>query len=321
VSSAGEPDKPAPAWLPPTFGPIPPSETTASGLKRLTVRYALIGGYRPLELDLHLPDGTTAESNLPVVVWVHGGGYTSGSRRDFTPWLERSGQIQRVLGKGFAFASIDYRLGLEATFPAALHDLNSALRWLALHAPKIGLDPSRFALWGESAGGHLASLVALTQGNAEFAGTNGVPGGVDFQIRALCDWYGAADLTTIVRPMDGTDESLPELFRFPPEYFNLGAERWRDTELRRVASPVSYVSVAMPPTLRIHGTADQMVPFSQSVEFHDAALVAGGRCELLAIDGGDHAWFGLPQERLNQVVERSVDFLSAHLAVAPPASP
>lgn len=303
-----------PAWVPPLFGPIPPAETTASGLKRLTVKYALIGGFRPLELDLYLPEGVPAGRLLPVVIWVHGGGYAGGSRRDFTPWLEKAGLIQKVLAAGFAFVSLDYRLGFEASFPAAIHDGNSALRWLAHHANKLGLDANRFALWGESAGGHLASLVALTQGDPFFEGDNGVARGVNYKIAALCDWYGAADLNTIVRPMDGTDESLPELFRFPPEYFNLGAQRWQDRELRRQASPVEYVSGSMPPTLRVQGSADQMVPYSQSVEFYDAALQAGGSCELVTVEGGDHAWFGLPQAQVDEVVDASVAFLAKHLA-------
>lgn len=292
--------------MPPKFGPIPPAETTLSGLKRHTVRYAIIGGFRPPELDLYLPEG---DGPFPLVVWVHGGGYAGGSRRDFTPWLETAGLIQKTLAAGIAFASVDYRLGFETVFPGAVHDVNSALRWLAAHAYKLGLDPHRFALWGESAGGHLASLVALTPGDEYFEGDNGVARGVEFKIRALVDWYGAADLNTIVRPMDGTDESVPELFRFPPEYFNLGAARWKDTELRSLASPVNHVHAGMPPTLRIHGTADLMVPYTQSVEFYEAALQAGGNCQLITVDGGDHAWFGLPQPKVTEVVEQSIAFL------------
>jgi acetyl esterase/lipase len=312
------PNQPAPAWLPPTFGGVPRPEQTTDGTARYNVRYAIIGGFRPLELDLYLPKG---DGPFPVVVWVHGGGYAGGSRREFTPWLEKAGLIEQVLAAGMAFVSVDYRLGFEAIFPAAVHDLNSALRWLARHAGLLGLDSSRFALFGESAGGHLASLTALTQGNPFFEGTNGVPVGAGFQLKALVDWYGAADLNTIVRPMDGTDASLPELFRFPPEYFNLGSERWKDSELRAAASPVNHVHEAMPPTLRVHGTTDAMVPHSQSVEFMDAALVAGASCQLISVDGGDHAWFGLAQDRVNQVVQESVAFLAAHLTlnVAPGA--
>jgi acetyl esterase/lipase len=304
------PSQPAPAWLPPTFGGVPKPEKTTDGVTRYNVRYAIIGGFRPLELDLYLPEGN---GPFPVVVWVHGGGYTGGSRRDFTPWLEKAGLIEQVLAAGIAFVSVDYRLGYESVFPAAIHDLNSALRWLARHASLLKLDSNRFALFGESAGGHLASLTALTQGDKFFAGTNGVPAGEHFAVKALVDWYGASDLNTIVRPMDGTDASLPDLFRYPPEYFNLGAERWQDSQLRGLASPVNHVSASMPPTLRVHGTVDGMVPFSQSVEFHDAALLAGGRCELISVEGGDHAWFGLSQERVNQVVRQSVAFLATHL--------
>jgi len=301
---------PTPAWLPPKFGPIPPAEITTAGVKRHTIRYAIIGGFRPPELDLYLPEG---DGPFPAVVWVHGGGYTGGSRRDFTPWLERAGMIQQVLAAGMAFASVDYRLGLEAIFPAAVHDVNSALRWLALHSPKLRLDHSRFALWGESAGGHLASLVALTRGNEFFEGSNGVDREQNFAVRALIDWYGAADLNTIVRPMDGSDESLPELQRFPPEYFNLGRENWLDSDLRAKASPVNYVAAGMPPTLRVHGTIDGMVPFSQSVEFYEAAIHAGGDCRLIAIEGGEHAWFGLEQAKVDEIVLGSVEFLRDHL--------
>ncbi|MEN9715886.1 MAG: hypothetical protein RJA35_1353 [Actinomycetota bacterium] len=300
---------PVPAWMPPKFGPVPEPETTASGLKRYTARYAIIGGFRPPELDLYLPEG---EGPFPLVMWVHGGGYTGGSRRDFTPWLERAGMIQRTLEAGIAFASVDYRLGLEAVFPAAVHDANSALRWLAYHAGKLGLDVQRFGIWGESAGGHLASLTALTQSNEFFTGTNGVAE-AGFEIRALVDWYGGSDLNTIVRPMDGSDESLPDLMRYPPEYFNLGADRWLDPELRAKASPVNYVSAAMPPTLRVHGTADFMVPFAQSVEFYEAAIHSGGNCKLVTVEGADHAWFGLEQSRVDEVVATSIAFLAEAL--------
>jgi acetyl esterase/lipase len=304
------PSQPAPAWLPPTFGGVPKPETTADGVTRYNARYAIIGGFRPLELDLYVPNG---DGPFPLVIWVHGGGYAGGSRREFTPWLEKAGLIEQTLAAGMAFASVDYRLGFEAIFPSAVHDLNAALRWLARHAALLQLDAGRFGLFGESAGGHLAALTALTQGSDYFTGSNGVPAGEKFSVRALVDWYGAADLNTIVRPMDGTDASLPELFRYPPEYFNLGAEHWKDADLRGKASPVNYVSASMPATLLVHGTADGMVPYSQSVEFHDAALLAGGSCELVTVEGADHAWFGLEQERVDEAVRVSVEFLAAHL--------
>jgi len=115
--------------------------------------YSHAGG-RPRLLDLYLPRG--AARALPVIVWLHAGGWRSGDRKQ-APDLSRHFAMQ-----GFAMASIDYRLSREATFPAQLHDVKAAVRWLRTHAERLGLDGRRIGLWGSSAGGHLATFAALT---------------------------------------------------------------------------------------------------------------------------------------------------------------
>ena len=118
--------------------------------------YSHAGG-RPRLLDLYLPRGSARP--LPVILWLHAGGWRSGDRKQ-APDLSRHFAMQ-----GFAMASMDYRLSREATFPAQLHDVKAAVRWLRMNGERLGLDGRRIGLWGSSAGGHLATLAALTPGD------------------------------------------------------------------------------------------------------------------------------------------------------------
>lgn len=295
-----------PVWIPPSYGPVPMPVTTASGMSRYDVSYSLIPGFRPIELQLYTPSGA---SPAPVIVWIHGGGYAGGTRKEGTPWLEATNYISKAVERGFAIASIDYRLGREAVFPAAVNDAHAALRWLAKFASKLNLDVTRTILWGESAGGHLAAITANTFGDDFFEGNLGAEKNAELRVVALVDWYGASDLNTIVRPMDGTDASMPEVARFPPEYFNLGADRWLDPELRRKASPTSYIHAQSPSTLLVHGDIDTMVPIQQSEVLAAALNQFGVDHEFTVIPGGEHGFMGLPQERINQIVDSTLDWI------------
>ena len=125
----------------------------------LDVRYGEVLGFRPLELDLYVPAGL--EGPVPVVVYVHGGGWQRGSRRDPPPLLDAD-FYEQIAAQGLAVAAVDYRLSGEARFPAPLEDVRAAVGWVRDHAADYGLDPGRVFLWGDSAGGHLALLAALT---------------------------------------------------------------------------------------------------------------------------------------------------------------
>ena len=124
------------------------------------LRYGEVLGFRPLELDLYVPDGL--EGPVPVVVYVHGGGWQRGSRRDPPPLLDADFYDQ-IAAQGLAVAAVDYRLSGEARFPAPLQDVRAAVGWVRDHAADYGLDPGRVFLRGDSAGGHLALLAALTE--------------------------------------------------------------------------------------------------------------------------------------------------------------
>jgi acetyl esterase/lipase len=138
------------------------------------VRYGEVLGYRPLELDLYLPE---ANGPLPVVVYVHGGGWQRGSRRDPPPLLAAD-FYDAIAAEGFVVAAIDYRLSGEARFPAPLEDVRTAVGWVRDHGAGYGLDPGRVFLWGDSACGHLALLAALTGAT----------------VRAAVAWFAVTDL-------------------------------------------------------------------------------------------------------------------------------
>lgn len=300
-----------PVWIPPKYGMIPTPVITASGHKRYDVSYSIKMGYRPLELELYVPE---TSSPAPLIVWIHGGGYAGGTRKEEAPWIENSDYVGKSLARGFAIARIDYRLGYEDVFPAAVHDAHAALRWLAKFADELNLDVSKTFVWGASAGAHLAALTVNTFGDPYFEGNDGAEPSEKMRVLGLVDWYGATDLPTIVRPMDGTNESLPEVARFPPEYFNLGADRWLSKEWREKASPTNYITDSSPQTLLVHGDADTMVPIQQSQALVEKLKASGVAHNLITISGGEHAWMGLPQEKVDEIVELSLDFISKLVA-------
>ena len=306
----------APSWLPPRWlPPVSPVSLADGSLFYSGNSYGIQAGYRPMQLDVRVP---ASSAPVPVVVWVHGGGYAMGDRR-LTPDPVRFARLfDAVIAAGMALVSIDYRLGHEAHFPAALHDAKAALRWIARYAQDLNIDASRVGMWGESAGGHLSALVTATQGDASFDGEIGVRG-AQANIQALVAWYAATDLETIVRP-SVTPEleaafggNVPEFIRYSPEYFNLGAEHYLDPAVQRLASPITHVTTSMPPTLLLHGEADRMVPIQQS-EVLEARLRANDcDVEFVRIPNADHVWQGIDQEQLDSIIDRSIAFLVQHL--------
>ena len=135
--------------------------------------YAMPDGYRPLQLDLYVP--AERSGPVPCVIWIHGGAWLFGTRQTTPDYWPAGFLFQSAIDAGLAVASIDYRHSREAPFPAQLHDAKAAIRYLRRFAGELGLDPERFGVWGESAGGHLAALVALIDDPA-FEGSDGVVG-------------------------------------------------------------------------------------------------------------------------------------------------
>ncbi|WP_329274652.1 alpha/beta hydrolase [Streptomyces sp. NBC_00691] len=298
-------------WPPPPYQPPVPPVTDEHGVRHFHgVTYATTPGYRPRLLDVQVPAG---EGPFPAVVWIHGGGWLDGDRRYPPPTVPAALLHGSVLTAGLALVSIDYRHSLEAPFPAQLHDVKAALRYVRRFAADLGIDPDRIAVWGESAGGHLAALAGLvgpdTADAEALEGTHGVGSG-DTGVRAVVDWYGVSDLAALAgQPLPGM---LPG-GDFPDPYEALlgGTEAERPA-LARAASPVTYAASSTPPPfLLIHGTRDGLVPYSQSEVLAEALAGAGGEVTLRPVEGADHIFLGSAD--ITGIVAESVTFLARHL--------
>jgi acetyl esterase/lipase len=239
-------------------------------------------GYRALELDIYR-DGSSPASPLPVVVFVHGGGWRVGHRRaprETREW-ER-GFFDRICDAGFAAVACSYRFSGEATFPAQIDDVVDALRWIRDQGAEHGLNADRVYLWGASGGGTLAALAAL------------VPEAP--AVRGAVIWYAVSDFLSL--DLDATETWEAHLF---------GGPIGENAALARSASPLSFVRGDAPPFFIQHGELDTWVAFDQSVRLEKALGAVGAPVELEAVPGADHFFGGAPD--IEAIFERALAFL------------
>lgn len=277
------------------------------------VTYASVRGFRPLTLDLYLP-ARTSSSLRPAVVWIHGGGWMGGSARAGVP-LFGSGpkMLSALAARGYVVAGTTYRLSGEAKFPAAIEDVKASIRWLRLNATALGLDSNRIGVWGESAGGQLASLAGTACDVPELEGTANSPGKVSSCVQAVVDWYGPSDFAL----MDA--QALPGAA-------NHGAATSAESnyvgcavaqcpkETLKAASPISYIKTGAPPFLIFHGDADTAVPPKQSQELYDALRAHGVAAQLHYIAGANHLFMGASAADAERIMTQVEQFFDRTLA-------
>jgi acetyl esterase/lipase len=257
-------------------------------------------GYRPLFFDLRVPAGAAPSQPAPIVVWVHGGGFVYGSRRRQAPNIHRYGAIDAIVEAGFAVAVIDYRLAKEAPFPAQVQDIRAAVRWLRTYGHEYGIDSSRVAVWGESAGAHLALMTG-------YATNIPVPDGAEFlaaqeDVQAVVEWYGPAVVSTAGAPPKGESEEKG-LYSDNPMKYLLDGTGWTAES----ASPLTYVHAGVPPTFIAHGREDQMVSVEQGRRLAQALEAAGATYEYFETDG-DHVF--TDADSMPEVIKKSICFLT-----------
>jgi acetyl esterase/lipase len=222
-------------------------------------------------LDLYLPATGT---NWPLIVWIHGGGWTGGSKEK-PPGLA-------FLKHGFALASLNYRFSQDAIFPAQLIDCKAAIRWLRARASEYGIDPNHIGVWGASAGGHLVALLGTTGDVKEF--DRGENLGVSSRVQAVCDWFGPTDFTQIITHLDDPkhDEADSLASRL------IGGPIAQNIEKAQRANPIRYITKNDPPFLIMHGDKDPLVPLQQSQLLADALQKAGVPVTLRVLPGAGH---------------------------------
>ncbi len=255
------------------------------------LRYGEIDGY-PLLLDAYLPPDSEVH---PALIHIHGGGWRNGDKAGGF----RAVQGDRLLAAGIAVFSLNYRLSGVAPYPAAVDDCLAAIRWIRANAADLNIDPDRLAVWGGSAGGHLALMMGYLEPGPEDLDAQGRP--LTNFVRCIVDKNGPTDLAAddmhsepaLVAFMGGSHEEFPERY----------AE----------ASPITHLSADDPPVLIMHGTADRTVPYSQTVTLTRRLDELEIDYELFTFEGAGHGLRGADRAQVEQAMRRAVQFVSEHL--------
>ncbi|MEM9985323.1 MAG: alpha/beta hydrolase [Bacteroidota bacterium] len=271
-----------------------------------------------LTLDVYQPT-QQVYVRAPVLVYIHGGAWITGGKGSVNN-ARFNEAFNQLRNQGYAIVSPNYtlaRLG-NPPFPACLTDGFVALQWIEDHADSLGLDLNNVGLIGESAGGHIAQVLAYMDG-AEFGANPEVP------IRYLIDVYGPTDLGKLYRDQVPLIDSLrsmtarlPErwqkcldvtryLFGFDPTTDSIRAEQFA-----YAYSPFYHVGPQAPPTLLIHGEADRLVPFSQSEILQGRLDDLGVSHQLHPLPGVDHAFREATEAQKAEVQRWITEFVLAH---------
>lgn len=243
------------------------------------IDYAGTGNPRQA-LDLYLPkDRAEGDDPLPLVVFIHGGGWAKGDKN--SAW----GRLRNVLESGnYAGASIGYRLTDEATWPSQIHDCKAAIRWLRANADEHGIDPDRIGIWGTSAGGHLVAMLGVSHGVEELEGDLGEHTDVSSEVTCVVNFFGPSELLTMNDHPGRMDHNAPD----SPESKLVGGTLQEKPDVAKNASPVTWVSSDDEPSLIVHGTEDPLVPYPQSEKLEEMLEKAGVPTVLLTVEGAGH---------------------------------
>ncbi len=256
-----------------------------AGIKRKTLDIPYGKVSETLKLDLYLPE--EGDGPFPTIVFFHGGAFWGGDKRDF--------QCLYALGgifRGYAVASVDYRLADEAVFPAAVRDCKTAVRFLRANAGKYLLDPERFAVMGDSAGAYMAAMVGLSAGNPVFDLPDAEYPEESDAAKAVVALFGAYDLVTVsgISEENLTQPEVMEMRPDVPEDVFLGLVCRDHPEIVRFAWPGAYVTKECPPILIQAGTADELVGYKGSEDLAARINEVCGeeRAELQIFEGATH---------------------------------
>ena len=297
----------APAWA---QAPLSEADRAAVQLTAYGVaanQTYLTASNTELKLDVYRPPTATEKTPVPVLVFIHGGGWIGGTKEgavlQLLPYLER----------GFAAVNVEYRLGRVARAPAAVEDCRCALRWIVRNAKRFGFDTSRIVVTGGSAGGHLALTTGFLRasdgldyecgGAAPDTWANDKPE-PEPKVAAIVNLFGITDVNAMLEGGEARGYAVEWL----------GSRADREQVAKRV-SPLTYVRPGVPPVITIHGDNDKLVPYAQAVRLHDALKKAGVANKLVTIPGGGHGGFTADQDATAYTA--IFDFLVAEKVMEP----
>jgi acetyl esterase/lipase len=245
-----------------------------------------------LKLDIARPKA--GDGPFPAILCIHGGGFRAGNRESY------DGLCIRLAQRGYVAATVTYRLAPKYQFPAAVHDVKAAVRWLRANAAKYHIDPERIGVTGGSAGGHLAQFLGVTTNVPEFEGDGGNPG-QSSRVSCVVNVYGPSDFTKSYGKSVDAAQVLP-LF--------LGGDVEHERRKHIVASPLYWVTPNAAPTLCLHGTDDKYVAHEQAVWLIDRLKAASVEAKLITLEGAGHGFRGADAERADQAL---FEFFDEHL--------
>ena len=248
--------------------------------------------------DLYKPRAATQP--LALVVWVHGGGWRSGSK-------ENVNQALRLVCRGYAVASIDYRLSDEATLPSQAHDVKAAVRHLRANAAALGIDPERIALFGSSAGGHLVSLAGSSGGVAALEDLRLGNATTSSRVQAVACFFPPTDFLNWGKPSEDAVGFGP-LIKFKPAFGPRSDTAEGRAELGKEISPAHFVRSNTAPTLIIHGDLDRLVPIQQAKIFEERCRKENVPFKLEVKEGKDHGW-----KEMDKDMALCADWFDQHL--------
>jgi acetyl esterase/lipase len=285
----------------------PPAYTHDVKRRYLDIPYANLSLSQ--KLDIYLPD--EGKGPFPVILSIHGGAFMGCDKSDMQvlPMLEG-------LKRGYAVVALNYRLSWEATFPALVHDVKAAVRWVRANADWYYFDPKRIATWGGSARGYLSAMLGTSAGVSELEDLSLGNPDQPCNVQAVVDWFGPTNFLKMdeqltasgLTPMEGTEHSGVN----SPESWLLGNKITEIPEKVKAANPETYIRKDAPPFLIQHGVVDPVVPVQQSVSLaENLKRVCGDERVILELfegfEHGDHRF----ESPVN--VERVLDFIDQHL--------
>jgi len=268
---------------------------------------AYVAGGDPQQvLDLYTPG--KGRTPPPLIVAVPGGAWRSETRNN----AHLAWGIPLFLRAGFAVASVDHRPSTRGLFPAQIHDVKAAVRWLRANASTLGINADRIGAWGTSSGGHLVALLGTSGDVPEMDGALGVTG-LSARVHAVVDWFGPTDflqMDTHRLKDGGITHNRPN----SPESELIGGPIQSMQSAVRTANPITYISADDPPFLILHGDQDRLVPHHQSELLHAALTAARVPSQMITITGAGHGDGGF---RSDKVGKRMVEFFERSLRTAP----
>ena len=245
-----------------------------------------------LQLDMARPK--KGDGPFPAIVCIHGGGFRAGSRKGY------DALCMRLAREGYVAFTVSYRLAPKFQFPAAVHDVKGAVRWLRANAKQYHIDPERIGVMGGSAGGHLAQFLGVTADVKSFEG-NGADPDKSSRVSCVVNYYGPSDFTKSY----GKSVDAAEVF---PLWLGGNLDNARHRHI--VASPINWITPHAAPTLCIHGTQDKYVAHEQAVWLVDRLKSAGVEADLLTLEGAGHGFNGPDAETAEQAM---IAFFAKHL--------